>query len=436
MVNSMLDFSAKSTGINFLNEVASEYPSAVSFAAGKPAEKFFEKLDPEGMTNSLMRYESYAAGERSSDHLRAKLLQYGRTAGIINELVAQQLSADEGIKTSPDRVIVTCGCQEALSLCFPALCPDRADVILVCNPTYIGATCAAQSNGVSIYPLPRGISDVAEGIEEAVRTLRRSGRNARAVYLIPDFDNPTGRVLTESERKAILRTCTRHRIIVLEDNPYGMFRYEGEAIPPMASLDQDGCVIYLSTFSKTLAPAVRVGAATLPEFIFGDQIASRNLIRAIVERKSFQTVNTSQITQAIVGGILLEQNCSLQQWIQPALRWYKTNRDTMLAQLQLAFDSMSSNVRWNHPAGGFFLSLHLPFRFDSQALCECATSYGVIVTPMEFFALDESQNRSVRLAFSGSDPEQIRTGIMSFAKYVERRVVREGLVNKGDTSIN
>jgi (S)-3,5-dihydroxyphenylglycine transaminase len=145
----------------------------------------------------------------------------------------------------------------------------------------------------------------------------------------------------------------------------------------------------------------------------------------LVQRKSFQTVNTSQITQAIVGGLLLEQNGSLQQWIRPALDWYRDNRNAMLSQLQEVFAPMSDRIRWNSPSGGFFLSLDLPFRFDAEAVVECATHYGVIVMPMSFFSLDDSQDQRIRLAFSGLNPQQIRVGITSLARYVAGRMGEE-----------
>jgi (S)-3,5-dihydroxyphenylglycine transaminase len=296
----------------------------------------------------------------------------------------------------------------------------------VCNPTYIGATGAAQASGVNIAALPNtSHSELAEAIEQSVVRLQKEGRTARALYVIPDFDNPTGRVLDESQRRTILAVCAQHRIVILEDNPYGLFRYEGEAIQPMAALDKAGSVIYLSTFSKTLSPAVRVGAATLPETLFGDRVACKRLWDELVQRKSFVTVNTSQVTQAIVGGILLEQNCSLQDWIRPGLNFYRDNRDVMLDQLQRAFSGLSDQIRWNRPSGGFFLSLDLPFQFDAHAVTECATNYGVIVMPMAFFALDSSQDQRVRLAFSAVEPNLIREGVNGLSHYIAQRIIRE-----------
>ena len=410
--------------MNFLNEVADEFPLAISLAVGQPTNRFYERLNPGVLLDAQARHEHSLTPGRNLLDAKARLLQYGRTAGMINELVIQQLRADEGVTASPERILITAGCQEALSLCLPALCPDPQDVVLVFNPTYAGATCAARATGVVVFAIPNVYSDVVESIERAVKELHQSGRRAKALYIIPEFDNPTGRVLDEFQRRAILGLCARLRITVLEDNPYGMFRYEGKPVQPMAALDEAGCVIYLSTFSKTIAPAVRVGAATLPETFFGDRGASSALWQRLVERKSYLTVNTSQITQAIVGGLLLDQNGSLRQWIQPATAWYRANRDAMVNELQAAFPSISSQVQWNRPSGGFFLALDLPFRFDVEAAVECATNYGVIVMPMSFFALDNSQDHRIRLSFSAADAQQIRAGVASLAQYVSWRMER------------
>lgn len=410
--------SSQAAVMTFLNEVASEFPKAISLAAGRPTDLLFERLDHAALLQAFVDYDTYFAKRTTGIASLARLLQYGRTAGIINDLFVQQIQNDENVSASADRVVITAGCQEAIVLCLAELCPQSTDVALVCNPTYIGAAGAAQSTRVALHPLSPTEPDLAAAIEDSVIQLHRQGRRARALYLIPDFDNPTGRVLDESQRRAALAVCIRHRVVVLEDNPYGMFRYEGCSVPPMAALDDAGSVIYLSTYSKTLSPALRVGAVTLPETLFGDRPAREALHRALVQRKSFITVNTSQITQAIVGGLLLNQQCSLRSWVQPSLVRYRNNRDAMLAQLQVTFAQRPGAIRWNHPNGGFFLTLDLPFCVDAEEAIRCATNYGVIIMPMAFFASDRSQDQRIRLAFSGADETQIRDGIVALGRYI------------------
>lgn len=410
--------SPRSEVMNFLNEVAGRYPSAVSLAAGRPTDELFGQLTATALVEAMTRYAAADGVPFSA------LLQYGRTAGLINALMAKQLRIDEGVPASAERLLVTAGCQEAMSLCLASLCAAPGDVALVCNPTYIGATGAANACGIAVHGLSDAEGDLAAAIERAVVMLRREGRHPRVLYLIPDFDNPTGLVLDRAQRIAVLEACTRHRIVVLEDNPYGMFRYDGEPVPPMAALDESGCVIYLSTYSKTLCPAVRVGSAVLPETLFGDRAARVALFDDLVARKSYLTVNTGQISQAIVGGQLLLHDCSLRAWIQPAATVYRDNRNALLAGLH-AFLGGREGIAWNRPEGGFFLTLDLPFRFDADAVAECANDEGVIVMPMAFFALDTSQDCRIRLAFSATDPAGIAKGVEALARYVTRRLARD-----------
>lgn len=399
--------------MNFLNEVAENYPAAISLAAGRPGKQLFEGIDAESVSRWMATFSRQAPV--------SNLWQYGRTAGIIHELITRQISRDDGVPTAGDRTIVTTGCQEAITLCLPQLCPEIGDVVLVRNPTYIGITGAAAATAVELRALDNTIVGIDAQIEQAIEQLATESKRARAIYLVPNFDNPTGEVLSLEERKTILTVCARHRLVVLEDNPYGMYRYEGGIIPPMAKLDEVGCVIYLSTYSKTIAPAVRIGAATLPETLFGDRAMRVALFDAIVERKSFVTVNTSPLCQAMVGGLLMERDCSLRDWLRPAVDACRRNRDAMLAQLAECFPADGMSVCWNHPKGGFFLCLDVPLRFDAQAVAECATQEGVIVMPMAFFSLDATQDHRIRLAFSATEPEHIHAGIMALSRFIERR---------------
>lgn len=399
--------------MTFLNEVAADYPGAISLAAGRPTDTFAHRLSPAVLMDALQLFASkgdYPAG----------VLQYGRTAGLIHDLVAAQLRHDDGVDATPDRLVITAGCQEALVLCLQALCRSPGDTLLVCNPTYIGGTGAANTCGIPYAHLPSVGGSLSMRIELEATRLASLGMRARAVYLIPDFDNPTGQVITREERCAVLKVCERQRIVVLEDNPYGQFRYEGAQVPAMASLDGAGSVIYLSTYSKTLAPAFRVGSALLPRTLFGDAAPSTALFRDIVQRKSFLTVNTSQLNQGIVGGLLLANNASLRQWVEPVVAFYMANRAALLKALTRELGDVEG-VAWNTPEGGFFLSLNLPFPMLADDVTLCAKEFGVVVMPMNFFASDASHDNVVRLAFSAATPSLLDEAVTRFAGYVRSR---------------
>lgn len=412
---------AQSDVMNFLNEIASDFPRAISLAAGRPTERLFDRLSPARIAEALGEYQLRFAKQSSRID---ELLQYGRTAGVVSDLIAAQLRTDQMVPARPENLLVATGCQEALILCLASLCSGPNDVLLLPNPTYTGAVGAAQASQVRTWALETG--DLANAIEIAVSQIGKAGGTARALYLIPDFDNPTGNVIEEAKRREVLELCARHHIVILEDSAYSLFRFDGDDIPPLAALDDAGCVIHLTTYSKTLCPGVRLGAATLPETLFGSREEQQALWKAVVQRKSYVTVNTSPVCQAIVGGLLLDQQCSLRHWIEPALSVYRANRDAMLQMLELTFGA-SGEVGWNEPAGGFFLKLDLPFEFDADNVVECATDYGVIVMPMAFFSSDRSQNRSVRLSFSAVTPDQIDTAVDVFGRYVTKRMSRRAV---------
>jgi (S)-3,5-dihydroxyphenylglycine transaminase len=413
------------TVMNFLNEVGADFPQAISFASGRPAEAFF-RLDD--WLSAIPRYlEHFGRGRGLKMSAAATLLaQYGRTAGMINELVAAQLRRDEGLHCAPEQVLITAGCQEALALCLGALCRDADDVVLARNPTYIGVTGVADLAGIELQPLlDGGGPGWMEGLRATVARLKTRGKRARALYLIPEFDNPTGNLMPAADRAEILEFCAEHRIVVLEDNPYGMFRFEGPRLPPLAAVDTRGTVIYLGTYSKTLCPAVRVGCAVLPATLFGDAAAARALYADLAERKSFATVNTSQLNQALVGGVLLDQGLSLGELIRAPLAHYRRNRDVLVEELSRAFGGLQPEIAWNCPQGGFFLSLSLPFEFGQQEVLDCARDFQVIPMPMQFFALDGSCRQQVRLAFSNQDPASIALGVERLARFVFERLERQ-----------
>lgn len=404
--------------MNFLNEIAGKYPAAISFASGRPAEDFF---DFETMLARVPVFVRRFAQERGIDVGAAYrvLGQYGRTNGIINDLIARQIDVDEGIVCAPERIVVTGGCQEALDLLVTTLCQQPDDIILVRSPCYIGITGVADLNRIEMAPFTcQDPAAAADALVQAVMQAEQRGKRPRVLYLVPEFDNPTGTVLPRAVREEIIALCAARGIVILEDNPYGMFRFEGERVPTMFSLDRHGCVVYLGTYSKTICPALRVGFAAVPECLGGDAAASAALVDKLSQAKSFVSVNTSQLTQAAVGALLLDEQCSLARRVAPAIEVYRRNRDAMVACLERHFSGMAGQVRWNVPEGGFFLTVSLPFAFGLREAEQCAGEYGVLTMPLSFFALNDEQDCRVRLAFSNVSPERIETGIARFAQFV------------------
>lgn len=407
--------------MKFLNEIAGSYPDAVSFASGRPAEAFFDMARCLRQIPLFVRHFAQARG-LDFDTAFNRLAQYGHTAGAINDLVARQVAQDEGIACTESQILITSGCQEAMDLCLTTLCREPEDIVLVCSPTYIGITGIADLNGIGLVPISCGAQErFGDALAHACSKAQAQRKHPRVLYLVPNFDNPTGTTLSRQTREEIIAFCANRGIVILEDNPYGQFRFEGEAIPAMHALDTHGCVIYLGTYSKTICPSLRVGFAIVPERLLGSADATRSLMDRLSQAKSFVTVNTSQITQAMVGGILLEQGHSLARLVAPATAFYRRNRDAMVEALADAVPE-GRDVGWNLPAGGFFLTVSLPFDFTHEEAESCARDYGVLTMPLSFFALDDAHRRGVRLAFSNVTPERIREGVARFGRFIDDRL--------------
>lgn len=420
--NQVAAVAARLDVMNFLNEMAEKFPEAISFAAGRPAEAFFQL---EAWLQQVPRFAAHFAEQEGIAPARGmnRLAQYGRTNGVLNGMIAQQVARDEAIMCAPDQILLATGCQEAIDLCVTTLCRHEDDVVLVRSPTYIGVTGVADLNGIEIAAFSSdGEASAVAALTLAVEQLEARGKRARVLYLIPTFDNPTGEVLSRQLRLDLIDFCVSRDIVILEDNPYGMFRYEGEGVPSMFALDRHGCVIYLGTYSKTLCPSLRVGFAILPPRLAARIDDGSGLLDQLSQAKSFVTVNTSQITQAIVGAVLLEKGCSLQEHVRPAVDYYRGNRDAMIAALNRHLGGLGDSIRWNVPEGGFFLTVTLPFDFRMREAQQCASDYGILVMPLSFFALDQRQDQRVRLAFSNASPDLIDEGVRRFSRFVRDKI--------------
>lgn len=407
--------------MNFLNEVVHRYPEAVSFAPGRPAERWF---DVERSLSAARVWVDHHAARTglSPEAVWNDLGQYNKTNGIINDLIARQLQADEGITAAPGSIVVTTGCQEGMAILLLALIDPATDALLVSDPTYIGIPGLARMMGITMIPVPTGEEGLTpEAVRAGISEARAKGLRPRALYDIPDFNNPLGTRMPVPARRSLLGVAREHGLLIWEDNPYGMFSYDGDPLPTMKALDEHGVVIYMGSFSKTLFPGLRLGYLVADQRVVLPSGERVSLAAELSKVKSLTTVNTSTVIQAIAGGILLESGGSLAPLMTGKLPFYRANRDRMLACLEEELGA-GGPVSWNRPQGGFFLTLSLPFEFTPERLTECARDYGVIVCPMSFFALTSGRERQVRLSFSYVTEAQIEEGIGRFARFVHDRI--------------
>ncbi len=417
--------------MNFLNEVVLRYPQAVSFAPGRPAEEHF---DVEGSLAKIALWVDREARQsgRERGAVFADLGQYGKTNGIIKDLIARQLAADEGIAADPAAIVVTSGAQEGMAILLMGLFEGDRDVLLASDPTYIGITGLAKILGVPLQPVasgPEGLEPAA--VEAALRAVRATGRRPRAIYDVPDFNNPLGTRMPLAARRELLALCRREGVLYFEDNPYGTFAYDGPPSPTLKSLDrasEGAVVVYLGSFSKTLFPGLRMGYLVVDQEV--ELPGGRRVLLAeeLSKIKSLTTVNTPQLLQALVGGILLEQGGSLAGLMAAKLPTYRARRDAMLGALDRHFggDPELAAVSWNRPEGGFFLTVSLPFSFGAAELDACARDFGVIVCPMPFFEVlpgRGGREREIRLSFSYISEARIEEGIARLARFVRGRLL-------------
>ncbi|MEA9602668.1 PLP-dependent aminotransferase family protein [Polynucleobacter sp. MG-28-Ekke-A2] len=412
--------------MNFLNEIASTYPDAISFAPGRPVEDFF---DVDKSFGYLQKFSDYCADKTrvSSKTFLNSLGQYGRTNGILGDFIQKLLINDEGFQISANDVVITVGSQEAMFLCLLTLFRGRADVILITDPAYIGMSGAANILGIEVISVPldpAGIDFIA--LDQTLIALKKSGKNPKALYLSPDFSNPTGITLSRDHRKELLDLTKKHNILIIEDHAYSYFDYDSPEKGSLKLFPNSDHVIYLGSFSKSIYPGVRIGFLVANIEVVDDAGKITTFVYEVSKLKSLLTVNTSPLCQAIVGGILLENNFSLKSYAKDRLNALKLNRDVILDALDINFPASevwARGIQWNRPSGGFFLTLSLPFALTDEDLIESAMDYKVLWTPMRYFHIHDGVSNDIRLSFSYVTPDQIRLGIKNLGTFVKKKAL-------------
>ncbi|MGN9810260.1 PLP-dependent aminotransferase family protein [Micromonospora sp. BQ11] len=412
--------------MNFLNEVAQHYPDAVSLAAGRPYEEFF---DVAALHRHLDRFRRHLADDlgQSPAQVHRTLFQYGRTKGIVHHLVARNLAVDEGITVDEEAIVVTVGCQEAMFLVLRALRSSPRDVLLAVAPTYVGLTGAARLLDLPVRPVaggPTGV-DLAD-LRAQVRRARAEGLRPRACYVMPDFANPSGASIGVADRRRLLDLAAEEDLLLIEDNPYGLFPAgDGDRPPTLKALDTARRVVYLGSFAKTVLPGARVGYVVADQRVAGSDGGVGLLADQLAKIKSMVTVNTSALAQAVVGGALLEHGCSLVAATVRERAAYARNLRHLVAGLARRFGDRSP-VRWNVPAGGFFVVVTVPFAVDDALLHRSGREYGLLWTPMAHFYDDGAPVDALRLSVSAVTPEQIDVGLDRLAALVTDELARRG----------
>ena len=364
-----------------------EKPGIISFAGGLPSPKTFPIEAFAAASAKVLREDGAAA------------LQYASSEGlpVLREFIAQQLPWD----VSPDQVLITTGSQQGLDLVAKVLI-DRDSRILVETPTYLGALQAF----TPMEPRVANIACDAEGPDPDDLARQAAGNGsaadrARFVYLLPNFQNPTGRTMSDARRQALAERALAAGLPVIEDNPYGDLWFDAPPPAPLAARAPDN-TLYLGSFSKVLAPGLRLGYLVAP----------KSLYPKLLQAKQAADLHTPTFNQRMVAEVI--KDGVLDTHVPKIRALYKAQCEAMLAALSREFEGLG--VEWNRPVGGMFLWLRLPAGLDSVKLLPMAVENNVAFVPGAPFYADGGDPRTLRLSFVTASVEQINIGIAALAK--------------------
>ena len=354
---------------------------------------------------------SYAAiMERVAAESSARALQYGPTEGLaaLKRVIVDVMGAEGIAGIDADEVLVTTGGQQVIDLMCKTLI-DPGDVIVAEAPTYPGAVPAFSAYEADVVQIEMDRDGMrTDVLEETLDALERDGRRPKFIYTVPTFQNPAGVTLSLPRRERIVRIANERELLVLEDNPYGLLRYEGDPLPTLRSIDGGRFVVYLGTFSKILSPGVRLGWTVAP----------RPVLEKMNVGKQSVDLCSSPMTQLFVIDYFGEDG-SWSDYLRSLRELYRRRRDTMLDALAEHFPR---EAEWTHPQGGLFIWATMPAYIDTTDLLARALSQNVAFVPGRAAFLDGRGGTSMRLNFSSVGEDDIREGVRRIGKVVREQV--------------
>jgi 2-aminoadipate transaminase len=380
-----------------------EQPDIISFGGGLPAPEVFPLEKFTEACNAVL----HESGRQA--------LQYSTTEGYrpLREMIARH-SDRYGIHVTPENIVITSGSQQGLDF-IGRLFLNRGDYIVVESPTYLGALQAWNSYGAQYISVPSDENGmVVDELEKALRI------GPKFIYVLPNFQNPSGSTMILERRKKLIELADRYGVPIVEDDPYGQLRFEGEHLPPLVALDSQfrnengsgysGNVIYMSTFSKLLAPGLRLAWIIAPE----------QVIRKLVMSKQAADLHTATFNQMVAHEVA--KGGFLDEHVKLIRATYKERRDVMLETMEEIFPK---EVRWTHPQGGMFLWGIMPDYIDGTELIKKAIEKKVAFVPGAAFHPDGTGKNTMRLNFSYSQPDVIREGITRLGMLLREEVAQQ-----------
>jgi 2-aminoadipate transaminase len=371
-------------------------PEVISLAGGLPAPELFPVDEYRRAFEWVLEVDGATA------------LQYGPSEGYrpLREFLARRLSTF-GVRCGVDDILITNGSQQALDLLGKILL-DPGDQVMVERPTYLGALQAF--NQYEARYVVVGMDDDGMCVDDVERILEQRGaeeRRIKFIYAIPTFQNPTGRSMSLERRERLVQIASQYGVPIVEDDPYGELRFEGEHLPTLKALDTTGCVIYLGTFSKILAPGLRLGWV----------VAAPEALEGLLHAKQPSDLHTGMAQQ--MATYVVCKDGFVDQQVERIKTFYKERRDVMLRALEEHFPG---DARFTRPAGGLFVWAELPRSLDTRELLIEAVREKVAFVPGQGFHPDHSGTNTMRLNFSNVPPDQLREGVRRLGKAIQRKL--------------
>jgi 2-aminoadipate transaminase len=368
-------------------------PDVISFAGGLPAPELFPVKQFAAACQYVLDNDGPAA------------LQYSVTEGYppLRHWVCEYLARVNNIECTPDQVLIISGSQQGLDLIGKTLL-DPGDAVVIENPAYLGAIQAFDAYEAQYI----NVATDDQGIDTAdlVRVLREAKRRPKLIYLVPNFQNPTGITLSLQRRREVIAIAAEYGIPIYEDDPYGRLRYSGEHLPSLMALAKSRNCIYMSTVSKTIAPGMRVAWLVIPE---------RAVFERVVPAKQAADLHTSSFTQRAVYAYASDTQM-FEAHIAEMLPVYARRRDLMLSALERFMPTGSS---WTHPDGGLFLWARVPEQVDTEELLALCSRSKVAFVPGGPFWVNRIVGNTMRLNFSNASDDMIVEGIRRLGEAVK-----------------
>ncbi|MQB65176.1 aminotransferase-like domain-containing protein [Limosilactobacillus reuteri] len=357
-------------------------PKIISFAGGLPAPELFPVKEMKATVDKVFEEHGQEA------------MQYGAAKGVtaLREVIQQHVKEKENVDSELDNVLVTTGSEQALDLVGKAFV-DPGDTVLVEQPTYLCALDVFRSYGANFASVEMDEDGMKmDALEEALK----ANPNTKLIYTVPNFQNPTGRTMTEERRKQLAELAEKYDVYVLEDNPYGEIRFAGQHVPAVKSFDKSGHVLYMSTFSKTLAPGFRLGWL----------VADEDVVNKLTVLKQSADLHTDNLAQFAVAQFFADNDVDAH--VKEISDLYGKRKDLMLEGIKKYFPE---GVKYTNPEGGMFLWVEVPGVDDTVELFKECLEHDVAFVPGDPFFAGKAQPGAFRLNYSNMKEDQIEVGL-------------------------